>query len=204
MPQQLVEIQDLITQALAATHDLWLGLARAFQWIYLAVHVLNNAANFPAEAVERRFQRVLAAMERECARGGPYAEDLAHFLEVTQRYRSGLFICYRVPGVPRTNNDLEQMFGSYRHHERRASGRKVPAGNLATDGPTRLPASAASRQRTFTADDLVPADPEKWRQLHQRSRQNHRARLLGRRFHRNPQAYLADLEEKLLQPPLPS
>ena len=33
--------------------------------------------------------------------------------------------CYDVPGLPRTDNALEQLFGSTRHHERRCTGRKV-------------------------------------------------------------------------------
>ncbi len=36
----------------------------------------------------------------------------------------GLFACYDVAGVPRTNNDLERAFGSHRYHKRRATGRK--------------------------------------------------------------------------------
>jgi len=40
-------------------------------------------------------------------------------------YWPGLFHCYDVPELPRTDNDLEQLLGSHRYHERRASGRKV-------------------------------------------------------------------------------
>jgi hypothetical protein len=37
----------------------------------------------------------------------------------------GLFNCYVVPGLPRTNDDLEQQFGSQHYHARRATGLKA-------------------------------------------------------------------------------
>jgi hypothetical protein len=45
---------------------------------------------------------------------GPLATAKQHFLKVTQSYWSGLFACYDDPELPRTNNALEQFFGSFR------------------------------------------------------------------------------------------
>ena len=42
------------------------------------------------------------------------SEYIEHFHKVTASYSSGLFHCYWVEGLPRTNNNLEQMFGSFR------------------------------------------------------------------------------------------
>ncbi len=50
----------------------------------------------------------------------------AHVYRVTHTYWSGLFHGYDDLTIPRTNNDLEQYFGTARHHERRATGRKRP------------------------------------------------------------------------------
>lgn len=188
----------MIIGALAATESLWTGLPEAFRLIYLLMHVLSNVAGFPAEFVERRFQRVMATMTRFCQRDGPHATGLAHFLKVTGNYRSGLFVCYRNPDVPRTDNDLEQLFGRYRHLERRASGRKVPAASLVVVGPVRLPAAIASSQRTFTAEELAPTDIPRWREIRQKLQKIHRPRILGRRFRRNSKAYLAALETRML------
>jgi hypothetical protein len=44
---------------------------------------------------------------------------LEHFLKVTRSFWPGLFQCYDHPDLPRTDNDLEHVFGTYRHHERR-------------------------------------------------------------------------------------
>ena len=49
---------------------------------------------------------------------------LEHFLKVTRSFWPGLFQCYDHHDLPRTNNALEQVFGAYRHHERRVTGRK--------------------------------------------------------------------------------
>jgi len=37
------------------------------------------------------------------------AAMLAHFQKVTRSYWPGLFHCYHLSDVPRTNNDLEQF-----------------------------------------------------------------------------------------------
>ena len=45
-----------------------------------------------------------------------------------------MFWCYASEDVPRTNNDLEHLFGSHRYHERRASGRKRASPGLVIVG----------------------------------------------------------------------
>ena len=47
-------------------------------------------------------------MSAQHAALGPLTPALAHFHKVTASYWPGLFCCYDVPGLPRTNNDLEQ------------------------------------------------------------------------------------------------
>jgi hypothetical protein len=51
-------------------------------------------------------------MARWKAQAGDLAGGIDHFLKVTRSYWSGLFRCYDIKGLPRTNNDLEQVFGS--------------------------------------------------------------------------------------------
>src|SRR3712207_9435478 len=59
--------------------------------------------------------------------------------------RPGLFHCYAVPDLPRTNNGLEQLFGSQRYHERRATGRKAASPAAVLRGEVRLIAATATR-----------------------------------------------------------
>ena len=103
--------------------------------------ILRNKKGLDATGVRRRYRGLIAAIARHRRASGGLAEALAHFLKVTRSYWPGLFSCYGVADRPRTNNDLEQFFGSYRYHERRASGRKVacpgtvPVGHGGGPGP---------------------------------------------------------------------
>jgi hypothetical protein len=52
-------------------------------------------------------------------------QTVAHHLVTTFRNRWwGLFVCYDVPGLPATNNDLEGFFGRLKTNQRRITGRK--------------------------------------------------------------------------------
>src|SRR4051794_9656404 len=98
---------------------MWPPTRRAYTWARRAARLLANAAGEPALA--RRLDRLLAAMARHRAKAGPLAGAVDHFREVTHSYRPGLFHGYAVADLPRTNNALERLFGSYRRHERRAT-----------------------------------------------------------------------------------
>ena len=122
---------------------------------------------------------------------------------MTRSYWPGLFRCYEVEGLPRTNNELEQFFGSYRYHERRCSGRKVACPGTVVRGSVRLVAAAATRLRPIEAADLVPSDLAAWRELRGSLERRQAVRTLGRRFRRDPAAYLRSLEESLIKQTLP-
>jgi hypothetical protein len=85
-------------------------------------------------AVRSAYADLLATMRRERERVGSLTDAVDHFLKVTESYRPGLFHCYDVPDLPPTNNDLEHTFGSVRHLERRATGRKVASPSLVRCG----------------------------------------------------------------------
>jgi hypothetical protein len=102
-----------------------------------------------------------------------------------------------------TYNELEQFFGSYRYHERRASGRKVACPGTVVRGSVRLVASAATRLRPVGPEDLVPSDLQAWCDLRGSLERRQAVRTLGRRFRRDPVAYLQSLEESLIKQALP-
>lgn len=135
---------------------------------------------------------------------GTLSPGIAHFLKVSRSYWPGLFACYQVPDLPRTNNALEQFFGSYRYHERRASGRKAASPALVLRGAARMIAAVATRQRVFTAKDLATTDRQGWRKLRQTLDERRNQRVQRSRFRRNPECYLRKLEEQLTQLTLPS
>ena len=143
-------------------------------------------------------------MHRHRGKVGTLTDAIRHFRKVARSYRPGLFHCHAVSGLPRTNNDLEQLFGSQRYHERRASGRKAASPAAVLRGEVRLIAATATRLRPPTARELGRVSREQWSRLRQRLDQRRHARTLRTRFRRDPSAYLAELERRACQPTLPA
>jgi len=172
--------------------------------VHAAAHVLAKHDQQDRAAVHQAFVKVLRSIgvtKRHC---GPLEDALTHFLKVTRSYRSGLFHCYDDPAIPRTNNDLEQWFGQHRSHERRATGRKRGVPSAVLRGSVRLVASVATRLRRFAAVDIVPYDRAQWRKIRQTLQGRFALRAQGRRFRRNPEAYLEQLEADYFKLALPS
>ena len=173
--------------------------------MHQAAHVLANHERHDAAGVQQAYQEVLRQMRVLPDRTplGPLADALPRFLKVTASYWPGLFCCYDVPGLPRTNNDLEQYFGSARHLERRATGRKGASPALVVRGAVRVVALMATRHHPFTPAQLQPRDLVAWQALRHGVDERHAARRGQARFRRDPQAYLTALENRLLKPVLP-
>ena len=190
-------------KGLEATAASWPDVRVAFGWVHRAASILANDAGHDAAGVRRRYRGLIGAMARHAETAGSLREAIGQFLKVTRSYWPGLFHCYDVPDLPRTDNDLEQFFGSYRYHERRASGRKVACPGTVVRGSVRILAAAASRLRAIDAADLVPSDPAAWRALRASLERRQAVRTLGRRFRRDPTAYLHELERNLIKRALP-
>ena len=116
----------------------------------------------------------------------------------------GLFHCDTSSDIPRTNNDLEHLFGSHRYHERRASGRKQGASGLVVQGSVRVVASLATRLRPEEGLKLRTGYVEDWRRLRAQLDQRRETRRKQRRFRRDPAKYLSQLETRCLHPSLPT
>ena len=130
---------------------------------------------------------------------GPLASAPTHFAKVTASYWPGLFCCYAVPDLPRTNNDLEQYFGAARHAERRATGRKGASPALVVRGTVRVVALMATRQHPLSAAELRPRDVAAWKRCASAS-MHATTRDAQAHFRRDPATYLATLEAQLLKP----
>lgn len=102
--------------------------------------------------VRRRVNGALGAMHQHRAKAKTLAGAFDYFLKVTRSYRPGLFHTDAVPDLPRTNNDLDQLFGSQRYHERRAAGRQTAAPSAVLSGSVRLLAATAR-------DLVISSDP---------------------------------------------
>jgi hypothetical protein len=175
----------------------------AYGWGPRAAHSLHNEDQLGETVVQRRLQGLLGAMGRHQAKAGALAPAIDHFLQGSRSYWPGLFHCYSVSDLPRTNNDLEQFFGAHRHHERRATGRKGASPTLVLRGAVQLGADAATRLRPFTGAELAPDQIPAWQELRQHLESRRQQRTQRRRFRRDPASSLAKLETALLQLILP-
>src|SRR5260370_10708644 len=97
-------------------------------------------------------------MREQQASLGPLSEAISTFLKVTTSYWPGLFHCYDVADLPRTDNELEQCFGSVRYSERRTSGRPGAIAGLAGPSPVRRVAALVLRRQSCVPRALFLKD----------------------------------------------
>jgi len=193
-----------VQRGLAATATLWPEIRTTFAWVHQAATILDEEQTGTAGQRRQRLAGLLGAMSNHGKQLETLQPAVAHFVKVTRSYWLGLFHCYEVEDLPRTNNALEQLFGAHRYHERRASGRKGASPALVLRGAARVVAAVATRERDYTAKELAEAKREDWEQLRQELETRRERRAERTRFRRNPQVFLSQLEEKLIQLPLPT
>jgi hypothetical protein len=198
LPKPLIKLKQIVSKGLEQTASLFAPITVAYNWVYQAAEILNNETGLDAIEVKRSFQSLLDSMSYQKGKAGTLEPGITHFLKITRSYWSGLFHCYDVEGLPRTNNDLEQTFGFLRHHQRRCTGRKVPPSSLVIRGTVQLASAIATALHSFTAQDLAQVCVQTWQQLRSDLRQHQLSGIEQLRFRRNPQAYLTNLETLLL------
>lgn len=193
----------MIERGLKATKSMWPSIRRAFGWVHRAANILGSQ-KARGSAVRERLSGLLGAMTRHRKSVGKLGPAVDHFVKVSRSYWSGLFACYDTAGLPRTNNALEQAFGSHRYHERRATGRKGASPALVLRGSARLIAGLATRSREVKVAELAGVNRDQWRQLRGELEQRRHRRVERRRFRQDTGAYLKALEDKLNQSRLPT
>jgi hypothetical protein len=192
-------VQRLLMRGLKKTEQVWPALQKAYGFVHQAAHVLANHEEDSGQAVRERYQAVLRTMREQQASLGPLSPAINTFLKVTTSYWPGLFQCYDIADLPRTDNELEQCFGSVRYSERRASGRRGAIAGLVVRGPVRVVTALALRRQCFLPRALYLKDPEAWDTMREQLDSRREARRKQLRFRKDPAAYLAALEEVLLK-----
>jgi hypothetical protein len=197
-------LHRLVNRGLEETADLFAPVEELFAWVYRVAHELSNHDARSGSGVRHRWDGLIREMDGLAAERADLSEPLGHFVKVSRSYEPGLFHCYDVAALPRTNNDLEQLFGSHRHHERRCSGRKVASPGLVVRGSVRLVAGLMTRLGEVTAEELAPTDVFAWQELRAELGYREAARVQQRRFRRDPTGYLNRLEALARQSGLPA
>ena len=199
-----MRLRALLAKGLTATAARWPDIAAGYALVHEAAHILGNAGSATGAEVSARYDVLLDAVRRQADAGGPLGDALHHFVKVTASYRPGLFACYDVDGLPRTNNGLEQLFGSVRYHERRSTGRKGASPSLVLRGSVRVVSSLVTRLRGVPVLSLSAEQAPAWRDLRAGLERRRSSRAQRCRFRRDSAGYLRRLEDLLLHPTLPS
>ncbi len=155
-------MQSFLTKGLTETAVLWSDVQLSYAWVHRAAHLLSNDEHLAAAGVRQTYEMLLAEMEQTLTSSESLATMLSTFRKVTVSYWPGLFHCYDHADLPRTNNDLEQYFGSARYHERRTTGRKAASPGMVVRGAVRIIASISTRLHRFCGSDLQPGNIEQW------------------------------------------
>lgn len=200
----MTRLRALVAKGLATTDAMWPDIRTTFGWVHDAARLLENADEVSGGEVQRRLEDLLAEMQDDQAAVGALQPAVAHFLKVSASYWPGLFHCYDITGLPRTNNDLEPYFGSARYHQRRASGRVHATAATVVRGSVRVLAATASRLTRFREYDPRHPSLERWTSLRRSLELRQEARRQQSRFRKDPAAYLATLEAMPLKSGLPS
>jgi hypothetical protein len=204
LPRPLQRLKTQVEKGLEETRALWEPIRTGYAWVHRAAHLLNNPEQHDVLVIRQHYRQLLATMGRFCDCDNLLGRAATQFRKVSKSYWRGLFACYSQADLPRTNNALEQQFGSYRHHERRSSGRKVASAMTVLRGSVRLVAALSTPARAYAGADLRPRSLSAWRAMRKDLKSRHGERAQQRRFRKDPQAYLADLEERLLKATLPT
>lgn len=210
--QKLARLQSVVKlrQPWRETFD---SLKRLHGWIVQTETILAAEWHQPGQATEKskgvlvaeRFDAWCAELEQLAASPSLTADEqrcLEHWLEVTGNQRPHLLHCYDVPGLPRTNNDMEGFIRSIKTRYRRISGRKnwnayllrYGSGVAYFDSLPQECTSSSEVEKWFGC--LSPAS---WRQARTQGRQRQRVQVVRFRFRLHRQAYLQALEARWAQ-----
>lgn len=124
---QLVTLQQRLHAALhsiQATYDL---LAEAAEWLKKIADLLEPEGK-PTRSGEQVRHALFALLDeiQSTRQSDPFlCQVFNHIQKTTLNYAPGLFHCYDVPGLPRTNNDRESEFRDLYRRLLRTTGQKA-------------------------------------------------------------------------------
>ncbi len=165
LPPALKQLQQILSKGLQATAPLWPPLQYTYGLVHQAAEILANAQQDTGRQVRSRYLAHACQMQEQKANAGPLGEAIEHFCHITNNFAAGLFHCYDVEGLPRTNNELEHCFGVAWVHERRATGRRGAIPGVVVRGSVCVIAAVETSQQIFSAEELRPREYRRWRDL---------------------------------------
>lgn len=213
---RLREVQDCLERLLARHPDpllaqLHQGLQNVLQTYQPDYAILRQAADWladisalldPQDKPVRSSTQVKQALSdyldqiQEESQADPRLELFFHTIQkTTHSYEPGLFHCYDIPGLPRTNNDRESEFRNLIRRLLSTTGQKgLTKRLLQREGAWELIPRPASLEETVKA--LSQADPVEFQKERNRVREHRNRFRLHTRSAKQSQVQLNHLEQR--------
>ena len=191
---------EAIREALLLFEQEYTTIAEGYSWLLDISNILDvplpQAGAEPpdkplSDTVETELAKYLTRLEQRSDLNPTLLAFRQHLRALTKRYAPGLFHCYDIPGLPRTNNDLESLFGRLRRLTNRTSGRQAKQ-RLHEQGAWLLFDLVEDECKQVQRLQRVPLT--EWRNERQRMQTHLATFTADRRFRRQPAAYLTELE----------
>jgi hypothetical protein len=123
---RLAQLYQGLRSALSPFAETYHALHQGAAWLRDIAYILEPVTTHPlsAESVAEQLRSYLNTVQRQ-PKVTPTLETFGRHLDTVSRsYWPGLFHCYEVPGLPRTNNELESHFRETRRRLLRTTGQQ--------------------------------------------------------------------------------
>ena len=123
---RLAQLYQGLQAALAPFAEPYQALHQGAAWLHDIAYILEPVATYPSNAAEvaRQLRDYLDTIQRQ-PKITPTLKAFGRHLDLVSRsYWPGLFHCYDMPGLPRTNNELESHFRDTRRRLLRTTGQQ--------------------------------------------------------------------------------
>ena len=123
---RLAQLYQGLQAVLAPLAEPYQALHQGAAWLHDIAYILEPVATYPSNAAEvaRQLRDYLDTLQRQ-PKITPTLKAFGRHLDLVSRsYWPGLFHCYDMPGLPRTNNELESHFRDTRRRLLRTTGQQ--------------------------------------------------------------------------------
>ena len=197
MDSRLVELRRGLHDALLSVRPDYTELRQAANWLEHIVDLLEpeGKPDRSGAQVQQELLAFLDDIQQESEPSSRLHRFCHKIRQTTLNYTPGLFHCYDVPGLPRTNNDRESEFRDLNRRLLSTTGQKgLVRRIIQREGAWELIPRPDSLRDTVSA--LSHVAPDDFSQERQRVR-NHRARFrLHSRSAKRSRAQLNQLEQR--------
>ncbi len=189
---------DSIREGLLTYESQYTSIAEGYSWVLDISDILDVPLPEPdakpsemalSSIVRSEVDAYLKKLSRRSDLNPSLQSFRKHLKALTERYQNGLYHCYDIAGLPRTNNKIESLFGRVRRQ------------TLLTSGPHHAK-QRLHEQGAWLLFDVIKNEHEQLKRLQRVSHSDwrkERKRMLAhqatftadRRFRRQPEKYLA-------------